>query len=288
MGKPFTTTLNNLKGGRSLQEKVNKLTDQSSNREVKISKLDITKVTINKESDDNNNAILDVSGNVVINGDVSGDINFSGNIRFDSSYGILLPRGDISSAVGIDEGTIRYNTEDNIFEGFSLGNWRGLGGVRNVDGDTFINADTNGVLNFVTKDKTQMLIDACGNITIEEDVTLNGTILNYSDRNLKENLKVLTNSLDNIDKINGYSYTRNDVINVHQRHLGVIAQEVETILPELVYEHDKSKIKSVNYNGLIPMLIECVKELKLENKELKERVNNTEQLLKMLVEKKNN
>jgi len=288
MGKPFTTTLNNLKGGRSLQEKVNKLTDQSSNREVKISKLDITKVTINKESDDNNNAVLDVSGNVVINGDVSGDINFSGNIRFDSSYGILLPRGDISSAVGIDEGTIRYNTEDNIFEGFSLGNWRGLGGVRNVDGDTFINADTNGVLNFVTKDKTQMLIDACGNITIEEDVTLNGTILNYSDRNLKENLKVLTNSLDNIDKINGYSYTRNDVINVNQRHLGVIAQEVETILPELVYEHDKSKIKSVNYNGLIPMLIECVKELKLENKELKERVNNTEQLLKMLVEKKNN
>ncbi len=288
MGKPFTTTLNNLKGGRSLEEKVNKLTDQSSNREVKISKLDITKVTINKESDDNNNAVLDVSGNVVINGDVSGDINFSGNIRFDSSYGILLPRGDISSAVGIDEGTIRYNTEDNIFEGFSLGNWRGLGGVRNVDGDTFINADTNGVLNFVTKDKTQMLIDACGNITIEEDVTLNGTILNYSDRNLKENLKVLTNSLDNIDKINGYSYTRNDVINVNQRHLGVIAQEVETILPELVYEHDKSKIKSVNYNGLIPMLIECVKELKLENKELKERVNNTEQLLKMLVEKKNN
>ena len=99
--------------------------------------------------------------------------------------------------------------------------------------------------------------------------------MNYSDRNLKENLKVLTNSLDNIDKINGYSYTRNDVTNIHQRHLGVIAQEVETILPELVYEHNKSKIKSVNYNGLIAMLIECVKELKLENKELKERTNRT-------------
>ena len=170
-----------------------------------------------------------------------------------------------------------------------------MGGVRSVDGETFVSADNSGVLNFVTKGNSQMFIDACGNVgsisllgdytKVHIDITLNGTILNYSDRNLKENLKVLTNSLDNIDKINGYSYTRNDVTNIHQRHLGVIAQEVETILPELVYEHNKSKIKSVNYNGLIAMLIECVKELKLENKELKERINNTEQLLKSLVKK---
>ena len=328
----FQISSSNIKGVRKIRDQLDVLIKRLRNRAVEVSTLTTDKVTINKESDDNSDAVLDVLGNVAIDGnldvsniqvlnmmvgnesqlfidacgnigiglnnnesllggdiklDVSGDVNLSGNVTFDSSYGILLPKGDTISGQGVDEGTIRYNTEDNIFEGFSLGNWRGLGGVRSVDGETFVSADNSGVLNFVTKGNSQMFIDACGNVSIEKDVTLNGTILNYSDRNLKENLKVLTNSLDNIDKINGYSYTRNDVTNVHQRHLGVIAQEVEAILPDLVYEHDKSKIKSVNYNGLIAMLIECVKELKLENKELKERVNNTEQLLKSLVEKNN-
>ena len=134
----FPISSSNIKGVRKIRDQLDVLIKRLRNRAVEVSTLTTDKVTINKESDDNSDAVLDVLGNIVINGDVSGDVNFSGNIRFDSSYGILLPRGDISSAQGIDEGTIRYNTEDNIFEGFSLGDWRGLGGVRSVDGETIL------------------------------------------------------------------------------------------------------------------------------------------------------
>ena len=104
---------------------------------------------------------------------------------------------------------------------------------------------------------------------------LGGTMISSSDRRIKANITPLENCLDKIDSISGYQYNRTDLIDTEKIHVGVIAQDVEEVYPELV-ETNKLDIKQVNYNSLIAVLVECVKELKEENKELKERIINLE------------
>jgi hypothetical protein len=90
-------------------------------------------------------------------------------------------------------------------------------------------------------------------------VDLNST----SDINLKENIKTIENATQTIESLRGVSF---DWKETGRSSYGVIAQELEEILPELVND---GEVKSVNYNGIIGVLIEAVKELSEEVKELK-------------------
>ena len=84
-----------------------------------------------------------------------------------------------------------------------------------------------------------------------------------SDLNLKENIKTVDNALETVSTLRGVSF---DWKETGKGSYGVIAQELEEILPDLV---KNGEVKSVNYNGLIGVLIEAVKELKKEIEELK-------------------
>ena len=75
---------------------------------------------------------------------------------------------------------------------------------------------------------------------------MTGTLFADSDRNIKTNIIRLDNCLDKVDRIYGYSYTRLDLEDKTKRHVGVIAQEIEEIYPELVEENEENKKKSVN------------------------------------------
>ena len=109
--------------------------------------------------------------------------------------------------------------------------------------------------------------DISGNLKVTNDILLGGNITSYSDIKLKNNITQLTNCLNNIDHIHGYSYTRNDLNDTTKQYIGLIAQEVETIYPEIVETNDT--IKSINYQSIIAILVECVKELKCEINKLK-------------------
>ena len=89
-----------------------------------------------------------------------------------------------------------------------------------------------------------------------------------SDINLKENIETIKNSLETINSLRGVSF---DWKETGKSSYGVIAQELEEVLPDLVNVKD---IKSVNYNGLVGVLIEAVKELSAEVQELKNKLNN--------------
>jgi hypothetical protein len=102
-----------------------------------------------------------------------------------------------------------------------------------------------------------------GNVSITGDLDVLGDISSSSDINLKENIKTVENSLDTLTQLRGVSF---DWKETGKSSYGVIAQELEEILPELV---KNGEVKSVNYNGLIGVLIEAVKELSEEVKELK-------------------
>jgi hypothetical protein len=85
-----------------------------------------------------------------------------------------------------------------------------------------------------------------------------------SDMNLKTNIKSVENPLEKVIKLNGVTFTWKES---QQDSIGVIAQEVEKIFPELVKQSDTHK--TVNYNGLIGVLIEAIKEQQKQIDELK-------------------
>ena len=87
-----------------------------------------------------------------------------------------------------------------------------------------------------------------------------------SDRKLKTNIEPIQNPIETVKQIRGVTF---DWKNTNRSSAGVVAQEIEKVLPQLV---NGDETKSVNYNGLIGLLIECVKEQQKEIDELKKRL----------------
>jgi hypothetical protein len=108
------------------------------------------------------------------------------------------------------------------------------------------------------------LVNANGN------ATLAGTLTQNSDSRLKTNIEPINNSLELVSQLNGYHYQWKDEGRSQELQTGVLAQEVEAQMPELVSTDDKG-VKSVNYSGLVPYLIESIKTLEKQNKALLEQ-----------------
>ena len=90
-----------------------------------------------------------------------------------------------------------------------------------------------------------------------------------SDINLKTNIKPIDDPLAKVMQLNGVSF---DWRHMQESSAGVIAQDVEKILPEIVKLAEDGH-KSVNYNGLVGLLIEAVKELQQKINTLEERLS---------------
>ena len=119
---------------------------------------------------------------------------------------------------------------------------------------TFVSAGTGNLP--ITVDSTSNILSY-----VPSTGTLTATILNAtSDARLKKNIAKIENPLDIISKLNGvrYQWINNDILSA-----GLIAQEVEAVMPELVTETTDG-MKGINYNGVIGVLVESVKQLNSE------------------------
>ena len=97
--------------------------------------------------------------------------------------------------------------------------------------------------------------------------TFNNNVTAFSDERLKDNIETLVDGLDKVEQLRGVTYTRDD-----RENIGVIAQEVEKILPEIVKTaDDEMGTKSVDYSRITAVLIEAVKELSARVKELENK-----------------
>ena len=96
--------------------------------------------------------------------------------------------------------------------------------------------------------------------------TATGDITAYSDRSLKENIEVIENPLELLKGMRGVTYNRIDMNGREQ--VGVIAQEVEAVLPQVVHT-DENGIKHVAYGNMVALLIEAVKDLQGQVEEMK-------------------
>ena len=95
-------------------------------------------------------------------------------------------------------------------------------------------------------------VDTSGNSTSSGNVTA------YSDERLKDNIEPIENAVHKLKAIQGVTYNRND-IEGNPRQTGVVAQQVERVLPEVVMTSDEG-IKTVAYGNMVGLLIEAIKE----------------------------
>ena len=109
----------------------------------------------------------------------------------------------------------------------------------------------------------QVRIEHDGDLHVDGDVI--GFSTTVSDVALKSDIEVIPNALDKLDEIKGYTFTRHN----GKKSAGIIAQELEKVLPEAVNEKklaliDGKKYKAVEYDAIHGLLIQAIKELKDE------------------------
>ena len=97
-----------------------------------------------------------------------------------------------------------------------------------------------------------------------------GNFNTTSDIKLKENVVTLENSLDKIKAMRGVSFDWKDS---GKSTIGLIAQEVEQVLPELVEHNEEDDVKTVSYGNIVAVLIEAIKEQQEQIDALKEQLN---------------
>ena len=115
-----------------------------------------------------------------------------------------------------------------------------------------------------------------GSLAITGSLTVTGDITAFfvapSDARLKTDLAKIPDALDKVSKLNGYTFNWNEESGRDQtlREAGVIAQEVEAVLPEVVKTRGDG-YKGVEYEKIIPLLIEAIKDLRAEVESLKNK-----------------
>ena len=143
------------------------------------------------------------------------------------------------------------------------------------DGITHIGRDTQDYIEFGTT-TTRFFLDGAEDMRLENDGDLHveGDVIAFSttvsDVALKSDIEMIPNALDKIDEVRGVTFTRHN----GQKSAGIIAQELEKVLPEAVRKkklalHNGKEYKTVEYDAIHGLLINCIKELKEEIKELK-------------------
>ena len=196
---------------------------------------------------------LDMSeaGKAIFNSsiDVGGSsITRTGDLTFDGSGDLILDAGGADIFLK-DDGTefLRFQQD---------------GGNCNIRQDTsdkdilFLGNDGGASIVALTLD-----MSAAGAATFNDNVTA------FSDERLKDNIETLEHGLAKVEQLRGVSYIRDG-----KENIGVIAQEVEKILPEIVLTaDDEMGTKSVDYSRITAVLIEAVKDLSAKIKELESK-----------------
>ena len=105
------------------------------------------------------------------------------------------------------------------------------------------------------------------------EIVATGDITAYysSDERLKDNITPLSNALDKINQIGGYEFDWNSDSSHSGHDVGVIAQEIEKVLPEVVVDRDTG-YKAVRYDKIVALLINAIKEQQLQIDELRSKL----------------
>ena len=228
----------------------------------------------NKSIDSDNNTITNI---------VNADIKSTALIEFSKMENLTASRalvsdsnGDVSASavtdteVGYLDGvTSNVQTQINAKLNSALPNdaW-----LSSADGRNRFYFATNG--NTITKFDTTWRVDNNSNSTMltcdtSGNFTATGNVGAYSDMALKEDIYQIENALEKVNQLRGVHFTRKSN---NSKEIGVVANEVEKVVPELVDEHEDKElgtVKTMKYANTVGLLIEAVKDLSKQIEELK-------------------
>ena len=181
---------------------------------------------------------------------LDGSITDTGDFTLDIVGDIILDAGGddiLLKSGGVHEGNINFTSSNLTIKSIVS------------DADMIFQGNDGGAgITALTLD-----MSAAGAATFNNDVTA------FSDKRLKKDISNIENGLAKVMQMQGVYYKRNDVEDAREQ-IGVLAQDMEAILPEVVLTaDDEMKTKSVDYGKLTSVLIEAIKELKSEIDELK-------------------
>ena len=196
-------------------------------------------------------------------------------------YSTAMGRG--TTASGTCSTAMGYNTTASGYRSTSMGRSTTASdyastviGQYNSSGSSVTNNDTsfstsntafvigNGADSSNKSDAFKVMFN--GDATVSNDLTVSGDVVISSDARLKSNIVSLGSTLPKLLQIDGKSYEMKG-----KQKIGVLAQEIQEVFPELVTE-DGNEMLAVNYQGLVPVLINALKEQQSEIDELKEMV----------------
>jgi hypothetical protein len=183
---------------------------------------------------------------------------------------------DVSGDITLDADGADIKLEDNGTE---------FGRFSRVSSDLVIKSISNnndillkGVDNTSTITALKLDMSESGDAYFNNDISgstirASGDVIafNSSDERFKDNIKPISEPLWKLSKIGGYTFDWNDNQDVYKGHdVGVIAQEIHKVLPEVVGEKNDGYL-GVKYEKIVPLLIESIKELKQEVDEIKQK-----------------
>ena len=151
-------------------------------------------------------------------------------------------------------------------------------------GDVYIGGTSGNYFRFHLNNSDSYFDMNCGNIYWRQgastrfyfyattaNMTINGSLTQNSDVRVKENIVEISDCIDKVKAIRGVYYNRTD-FNTEVTKVGVIAQEVEKVLPEVILEAPDTGLKSVAYAELTPVLVNALKEQQVIIDDLKSRI----------------
>ena len=198
---------------------------------------------------------------------------------FNNDSGFTTNTGTVTSVTGGNGLTGSVTTSGSLAVGAGTGIDVAADSISVDVSDFMTNGSNNRVVTATGTDgmnaEANMTFDG-STLAVTGAITATGDITAFftSDRNLKQNIVNIENSLDKVSQLNGvyYNWTKEALEKnkhlVDEKEVGVIAQDVEAVLPELVATREDGS-KAVRYERLCAVLIESVKELKKEIEELK-------------------
>jgi len=179
-----------------------------------------------------------------------------------------------NKVAGTDNRLVDFAANMNVYSAiYTFGdtyNYVSNGGNKTYHHDVSLNTST-----YFTggSTKTVEINGDTGSIVTVGDLTSKGS---FSDERLKENIKPLEKGLETIEQIKTYTFNYKD--GPQDTHPGVIAQELEEIVPEVVYdiEMEEGTYKAVRYQQLVPLLINAIKDLSEKVNVLENMLHNKE------------
>ncbi len=229
-------------------------------------------------------------------GQSSGNSNTDGkfNAFFGNEAGKANTTGIFNTFFGYASGYKNITGNSNTFFGNAAGNSNTEG-----DGNVFVGYEAG----FYETGSNKLYISNSSSLTPliygdfkNRQLKINGTLeftnaFATSDQRWKKDIKPLDNSLSKIQQLDGKSYLwRRDEFPdkgfSDQPQIGLIAQEVEKVIPEIV-QTDEKGFKSISYTQLIPLLIEGMKEQQIELEAQQREINLLKESLKKLLQKHN-